>query len=114
MELHSCMLSLFAVVIQTSVILMAVGYHACLLATIILFDNVRHISFVNGVHNFTFPNTQNVSQGYSVFVDRVPVITATSPERRQQKRRHVKTATLQNGDNSGQNGDNSSQNGDNH
>ena len=49
MELHSCMLSLFAVVIQTSVILMAVGYHACLLATI--FDNVRHISFVNGVHN---------------------------------------------------------------
>ena len=35
-------------------------------------------------------------------------------ERRQQKRRHAKTATLQNGDNSSQNGDNSSQNGDNH
>ena len=34
-------------------------------------------------------------------------------ERRQQKRRHAKTATLQNGDNSSQNGDNSSQNGDN-
>ena len=34
-------------------------------------------------------------------------------ERRQQKRRHAKMATLQNGDNSGQNGDNFSQNGDN-
>ena len=30
------------------------------------------------------------------------------------ERRHAKTATLQNGDNSSQNGDNSSQNGDNH
>ena len=35
-------------------------------------------------------------------------------ERRQQKRRHIKTATLQNGDNSGQNGHNLSQNGDKH